>query len=85
MLQVGKEIKWKDRIEKVFFRGSRTSPARDPLILLSQKRPDIVDAAYTRNQAWRSNADTLGFEPADIVSVNHSTYSLSITVVLNPN
>lgn len=32
----------------------RTSPERDPLILLSRKNPKLVDAEYTKNQAWKS-------------------------------
>lgn len=32
----------------------RTSSERDPLVLLSRASPDLVDAQYTRNQAWRS-------------------------------
>lgn len=54
-----------------FFRGSRTSERRDPLILLARKRPDLVDAKYTKNQAWKSSADTLGAEPAKEVSFEH--------------
>ena len=26
---------------------------------------DLVDAAYTKNQAWKSEADTLGEEPGE--------------------
>ncbi len=26
---------------------------------------DLVDAAYTKNQAWKSKADTLGEEPGE--------------------
>lgn len=37
-------------------RGSRTSSERDPLIYLSREQPDLVDAAYTKNQAWKSEA-----------------------------
>ena len=37
-----------------FFRGSRTSADRDPLILLSRAQPDLVDAQYTKNQAYKS-------------------------------
>ena len=33
----------------------RTSPQRDPLVLLSRRRPELVDAAYTKNQAWKSD------------------------------
>lgn len=33
---------------------SRTSPERDPLILLSREDPELVDAEYTKNQAWKS-------------------------------
>lgn len=34
--------------------SDRTSPERDPLILLSREDPDLVDAEYTKNQAWKS-------------------------------
>lgn len=36
------------------FPTSRTSPERDPLVLLSREAPDLVDAEYTKNQAWKS-------------------------------
>ncbi|XP_077149667.1 protein O-glucosyltransferase 1 isoform X1 [Ranitomeya variabilis] len=55
---------WEKKISKGYFRGSRTSPERDPLILLSREKPDLVDAEYTKNQAWRSEKDTLGRPPA---------------------
>ncbi|KAG7263675.1 hypothetical protein CRUP_031974 [Coryphaenoides rupestris] len=31
----------------------RTSSERDPLILLSRENPELVDAEYTKNQAWK--------------------------------
>ena len=34
----------------------RTSSERDPLVLLSRDNPQLVDAQYTKNQAWRSDA-----------------------------
>ena len=37
---------------------------RDPLVLLSRRLPDIADAQYTKNQAWKSDEDTLGMPPA---------------------
>uniref|UniRef100_A0A667ZSC5 Protein O-glucosyltransferase 1 n=1 Tax=Myripristis murdjan TaxID=586833 RepID=A0A667ZSC5_9TELE len=45
---------WKKKEPKGFFRGSRTSPERDPLVLLSRENPELVDAEYTKNQAWKS-------------------------------
>jgi hypothetical protein len=33
---------------------NRTSAERDPLILLSRSNPHMIDAAYTKNQAWKS-------------------------------
>lgn len=56
------ESKWPWHKKKPvgFFRGSRTSAERDPLILLSRRKPDLVDAKYTKNQAWKSDRDTLG-------------------------
>ena len=33
----------------------RTSSERDPLVLLSREEPQLVDAQYTKNQAWKSD------------------------------
>ncbi|KAF4797926.1 Protein O-glucosyltransferase 1 [Turdus rufiventris] len=53
----------------------RTSPERDPLILLSRENPELVDAEYTKNQAWKSEKDTLGKPPAkEIPLVDHCKY-----------
>ena len=38
-----------------FFRGSRTSSERDALVLLSRHEPELIDAQYTKNQAWKSD------------------------------
>ncbi|XP_017288282.1 protein O-glucosyltransferase 1 isoform X2 [Kryptolebias marmoratus] len=63
---------WTKKKAKGFFRGSRTSPERDPLILLSREAPELVDAEYTKNQAWKSEKDTLGRPPAkEIPLVDH--------------
>lgn len=73
------EIKWKDKIDKVFFRGSRTSQERDWLIILSKSHPHILDAKYTKNQAWKSPQDTLGMDPAPVVSfADHCKYKYLI-------
>ncbi|KAF7664152.1 hypothetical protein LDENG_00187210 [Lucifuga dentata] len=66
---------WKKKESKGFFRGSRTSPERDPLILLSREDLELVDAEYTKNQAWKSERDTLGKPPAkEIPLVDHCKY-----------
>ncbi len=49
-----KEWPWEKKHNKAFFRGSRTSAERDPLVLLSRAEPDLVDAQYTKNQAYKS-------------------------------
>lgn len=76
--QLGKEANktyWEQKETKAFFRGSRTSSERDTLILLSREHPDLVDAQYTKNQAWKSDADTLHAPPAKEVSFNqHCNY-----------
>lgn len=54
--KVANETAWEDKINKGFFRGSRTSSERDALVVLSRERPDLVDAQYTKNQAWKSDA-----------------------------
>ena len=35
-----------------------------PLFLLSRSHPELLEAQYTKNQAWKSDADTLGYPPA---------------------
>ena len=47
---------WEKKVAKAFFIGSRTSAERDPLIRLSLAEPNLVDAQYTKNQAWKSSA-----------------------------
>ncbi|KAJ8352484.1 hypothetical protein SKAU_G00239600 [Synaphobranchus kaupii] len=58
------EWPWGKKESRGFFRGSRTSPERDPLILLSREAPDLVDAEYTKNQAWKSEKATSSPSPA---------------------
>ncbi|XP_034233696.1 O-glucosyltransferase rumi homolog isoform X3 [Thrips palmi] len=66
---------WDRKISLGFFRGSRTTEERDPLVLLSREEPDLVDAKYTKNQAWKSNEDTLDAPPAEEVSLaDHCRY-----------
>ena len=54
MTKASEKFPWDSKLDKAFFRGSRTSNERDSLILLSRSEPDLVDAAFTKNQAWRS-------------------------------
>ncbi|XP_024867877.1 O-glucosyltransferase rumi homolog isoform X1 [Temnothorax curvispinosus] len=69
------EIPWEKKESRGFFRGSRTNSERDNLILLSRNKPHLVDAQYTKNQAWKSNEDTLHATPASEVSLeSHCTY-----------
>ncbi|KAI4464391.1 kdel lys-asp-glu-leu containing - related [Holotrichia oblita] len=73
--KIADEIPWEEKIEKAFFRGSRTSPERDPLVLLSREEPDLADAQYTKNQAWKTDADTLHAVPASEISfAEHCKY-----------
>ncbi|XP_054709758.1 protein O-glucosyltransferase 1-like [Uloborus diversus] len=66
---------WNKKKATAFFRGSRTSAERDPLILLSRKHPELIDAEYTKNQAWKSDMDTLGAPPAkEILLEDHCLY-----------
>lgn len=66
--KAAEEFPWNKKLSKAFFRGSRTSDERDPIVLLSRSDPNLVDAQYTKNQAWKSPADTLNAEPAEEVS-----------------
>ena len=54
--RTAESVAWESRKSIGFFRGSRTNINRDKLILLSREKPDFIDARYTKNQAWRSNA-----------------------------
>lgn len=56
LAKASKRWSWEKKENKCFFRGSRTSSERDPLVLLSREHPDLVDAKYTKNQAWKSDA-----------------------------
>ncbi|XP_066601040.1 O-glucosyltransferase rumi homolog [Prorops nasuta] len=73
--KANKRIPWNRKEIKAFFRGSRTSSERDNLVKLSRHKPDLVDARYTKNQAWKSNADTLHAPPAPEISLeDHCKY-----------
>lgn len=75
MSAAAEKFPWEKKKSKAFFRGSRTSDERDPLVLLSRKNPSLVNAQYTKNQAWKSPKDTLGAEPADEISLeDHCKY-----------
>ncbi|XP_067936207.1 protein O-glucosyltransferase 1-like isoform X1 [Watersipora subatra] len=65
LADVAKKYPWSKKQPKGFFIGSRTSGERDPLILLSRAKPELVDAAYTKNQAYKGPKDTLDAEPVD--------------------
>lgn len=73
--RAAKSWPWEKKKNKGFFRGSRTSSERDPLILLSRSNPELVDAEYTKNQAWKSEADTLHRPPAKEIRLeDHCDY-----------
>jgi protein glucosyltransferase len=75
LTQEANKYPWNTKINKGFFRGSRTSGERDPLILLSRENSYLLDAQYTKNQAWRSDKDTLGAHPAQEVTLEeHCRY-----------
>lgn len=66
---------WDKKEQLGFFRGSRTSEERDSLVLLSRRMPTLIDAKYTKNQAWKSPKDTLHADPAKEVSLEeHCRY-----------
>lgn len=66
---------WNKKLNTAFFRGSRTSSERDNIVLLSRKNPKLIDAAYTKNQAWKSKADSLGQDPVPEVTLeDHCQY-----------
>ncbi|KAL7012626.1 hypothetical protein ACKWTF_014965 [Chironomus riparius] len=77
MSAAAEQYPWIKKESKAFFRGSRTSDERDALVLLSRENPELVDAQYTKNQAWKSPKDTLGAEPADEISLeDHCKYKI---------
>lgn len=72
---------FQSRKDLAFFRGSRTTEERDPVILISRQNPNLIDAKYTKNQAWRSVKDSLGEKPAEEVSFEkHCDYKYLISV-----
>ncbi|PAA89809.1 hypothetical protein BOX15_Mlig032342g3, partial [Macrostomum lignano] len=72
---------WSNKTDVAFFRGSRTSQERDAIVLLSLAKPELFDARYTKNQAYKSAADTLNLEPAPYVSLpEHCKYRYLINM-----
>ncbi|KFD51719.1 hypothetical protein M513_07415 [Trichuris suis] len=54
---------WEMKKSKGFFRGSRTNKNRDPLILLSRRRPDLSSTLqYVGNTLLHCLKDTLGMK-----------------------
>lgn len=75
IVKAAQQYEWQNKSSMGFFRGSRTSGERDSLILLSRVNPELVDAQYTKNQAWKSPADTLNAEPAtEVPLTEHCRY-----------
>lgn len=75
LTDVARDWPWEKKKSIVFFRGSRTSAERDSLVLWSRKQPELIDAQYTKNQAWKSPKDTLLAEPAKEISLeDHCQY-----------
>uniref|UniRef100_A0A0A9WEI7 O-glucosyltransferase rumi n=1 Tax=Lygus hesperus TaxID=30085 RepID=A0A0A9WEI7_LYGHE len=75
LVRKSESMPWDEKISAGFFIGSRTSSERDNLILLSRAQPDLVVAKYTKNQAWKSDKDTLNHPPADEVPLeDHCNY-----------
>lgn len=73
--EAARQTPWELKSDLAFFRGSRTSSERDPLVLLARKCPKVADARYTKNQAWKSPKDTLGMEAAEEASLeSHCNY-----------
>ncbi|CAG2111313.1 unnamed protein product [Medioppia subpectinata] len=74
-------VDWSNKSSIAFFRGSRTSHDRDPLIKLGRALPHLISAEYTANQAWRSVADTLGKEPVPTVTFqDHCLYKYLVNM-----
>ena len=49
---------------------------------MSREDPDLADAQYTKNQAWKSAKDTLDAPPAQEVSLeNHCQYKYLVNFV----
>jgi len=75
LTEAARQTPWDSKSNLAFFRGSRTSSERDPLVLLSRKCPKIANARYTKNQAWKSPKDTLGMKPAEEATLeSHCNY-----------
>ncbi len=62
---------------------NRTSAERDPLVILSRDDGDLVDAQYTKNQAWKSDAVSWLYVLAS--SIRSSYYTLSSSSIYSLN
>lgn len=70
MRKAADEWPWEKKKPKAFFRGSRTSSERDPLVYLSWQESSLFDAHYTKNQAYKGKEDTLGDPPAEEIPLD---------------
>ncbi|KAH8381840.1 hypothetical protein KR009_000627, partial [Drosophila setifemur] len=60
-------IPWESKKSMGFFRGSRSHPKRDKVVLLSRSFPDLVDARYTQHVGDKSTSHPLAADPAEEV------------------
>lgn len=78
LLDAGAALPWRARKPVLFFRGSRTSPTRDPYVLHSQKAGSAWDVQFTLNQSRRDTeyvSQVLKLAPAQPVSPrDHCAY-----------
>ena len=69
---------WADKLNQVFFRGSRTDRSRDPLIRLGQTHPEQFDVALTASGSQKVNAnavaDGLGPMAPQVSMEDHCQY-----------
>lgn len=67
LLAAGAATSWKDKVPRVFFRGSRTSASRDPYVELGERDPAHWDVRYTLNQSASETlhvTEVMGLTPA---------------------
>lgn len=75
-----RQINWSDKIEKGFFRGRDSRQERLDLAQMSQKHPELVDAAITRYFFFKEDEQKYGKKSEHVPFGDHFKFKYQINV-----
>jgi len=75
-----RQVNWSDKIEKGFFRGRDSRQERLDLAEMSQKNPELVDAAITRYFFFKEDEEKYGKRSEHVPFGDHFNFKYQINV-----